>query len=178
VKGDYADLLRAVLHAEKPVIARVNGHALGTGLGLVAACTFSVALKGVQFGTPEINAGLFPMMVMALLARTLPRNRLLELMLLGEKIDAAEAARIGLVGQVVEPGDLDETIRTIEGQITSKSALITRLGLKAYAAQDGLPFDDAMTLLRERFRQVLGTEDAREGLAAFLEKREPRWVGR
>ncbi len=177
LKGDYADLLRAVMYAEKPIIARVNGHALGTGLGLVAACTFSVALRGTQFGTPEINAGLFPMMVMALLARTLPRSRMLEMMLLGEKIDATEAARIGLIGQVVEPGELDETVRTIETQIMHKSPLITRLGLRAYAAQDGLEFDAAMTLLRDRLKEVLTTADAREGLTAFLEKREPVWSG-
>jgi enoyl-CoA hydratase/carnithine racemase len=178
IKGDYADLLRAVLHAEKPIIARVNGPAFGTGLGLVAACTFSVALRGTQFGTPEIHAGLFPMMVMALLSRIVPRTRLLEMMLLGEKIDATEAARLGLIGQVVEPGELDETIRTIEMQICHKSPLITRLGMKAFAQQDGLEFDEAMTVLRERLTEVLATQDAREGLTAFLEKRTPSWVGR
>jgi enoyl-CoA hydratase/carnithine racemase len=178
VKGDYADLIRTVMRSEKPIIARVNGHALGTGLGLVAACTFSVALKGTQFGTPEINAGLFPMMVMSLLARRIPHHRLVELMLLGEKIDATEAARIGLIGQVVEPGELDETVRSIENQILHKSPLITRLGLRAYAKQDGLGFDEAMELMKGCLKEVLATEDAREGLTAFLEKREPSWVGR
>src|SRR5215813_4221954 len=116
-KGDYGDLLMTLLQYEKPTIARVNGHALGSGLGLVAACTFSVALVDAQLGTPEINAGLFPMMVMALLARVVPRRRFYEIMLLGEKIDAKEAEHIGLIGRAVEPGELDETIRELEAQL-------------------------------------------------------------
>ncbi len=178
VKGDYADLLMALLRCEKPTIARVNGHALGSGLGIVAACTFSVALVDAQFGTPEINAGLFPMMVMALLARVMPRRRLLEMMLLGEKIDATEAAKIGLIGHAVEPGELDERVREIEGQIALKSPLIVRLGLRAFASQEDLALDRALPMLRERLADVLSTEDAREGLLAFMEKRQPRWAGR
>jgi len=176
--GHYGDLLLALLRCEKPTIARVNGHALGTGLGIVAACTFSVALRDAQFGTPEINAGLFPMMVMSLLARTMPRRRLLEMMLLGEKIDATEAERLGLVSHAVEPGELDEKIREIEGQLVHKSQLVIRLGLRAFAAQEDLALEEALTLLRGRFGELLDTEDAREGLAAFLEKRDPRWQGR
>jgi enoyl-CoA hydratase/carnithine racemase len=177
-KGDYGDLLLALLRSDKPVIARVNGHALGGGLGLVAACTFSVALKDAQLGTPEITVGLFPMMIMAVLARVVPRRRLLEMMLLGDKIDASEAARIGLVGQAVDPGELDETIREIESQIVHKSPLIVKLGLRAFAAQDDLPLERALPLMREHFAQCLATDDAREGLVAFLEKRAPHWTGR
>jgi enoyl-CoA hydratase/carnithine racemase len=177
-KGDYADLLVALMRCDKPVIARVNGHALGTGLGLVAACTFSVGLKHAQFGTPEIHSGLFPMMVMALLARIVPRRRLLEMMVLGEKIDATEAERIGLLGQAVEPGELDETVRMIETQILHKSPAVVRLGLRAFAAQEDLDIDSAMAMLRGRFKEVLAMDDAREGLNAFLEKRTPTWSGR
>lgn len=177
-KGDYADLLLALVRCEKPVIARVNGHALGGGLGLVAACTFSVALKNAQLGTPEVNAGLFPMMVMSLLARCIPRRRLLEMMVLGEKIDAREAADFGLVGQCVEPGELDETIRSIEHAILKKSPLAIRLGLRAFAAQDDVELSRALPMMRERFSEILSTDDAREGLVAFLEKREPVWQGR
>ena len=178
IKGDYADLLLALLHSEKPVIARVNGHALGTGLGLVAACTFSVALMDAQFGTPEIHAGLFPIMVMGLLARLMSRQRLLEMMLLGEKIDAAEAARIGLVGHAVEPGELDETIRSIASQLMTKSPLAIRLGLRAFAAQEDVELARALPMLRKHFAESLNTNDAREGLTAFLEKRSPHWTGK
>lgn len=178
MRGDYADLLLTLLRCDKPTIARVNGHALGSGLGLVAACTFSVALMDAQFGTPEINAGLFPMMIMALLARVMPRKRLLEMMLLGEKVDATEAEAMGILTRVVEPGDLDETIREIETQLVQKSPLIVKLGLRAFAAQEDLEFEQALKMLRERFSGVLETEDAHEGLAAFLEKRAPVWRGR
>ncbi len=178
VKGDYADLLLALLRSEKPVIARVNGHALGTGLGLVAACTFSVALMDAQFGTPEIHAGLFPMMVMALLARIVTRQRLMEMMLLGEKIDATEAARIGLVGHAVEPGELDETIRSIASQLISKSPLAVRLGLRAFAQQEDVELAKSLPMLRKQFADSLNTDDAREGLLAFLEKRAPNWTGK
>jgi len=176
--GNYGDLLLALLRCEKPTIARVNGHALGTGLGLVAACTFSVALMDAQFGTPEINVGLFPMMVMTLLARTMPRRRLLEMMLLGEKIDATEAERYGIVTHAVEPGELDERVREIESLLVQKSPLIVRLGLRAFASQEDLALEEALTHLRGRLSELLDTEDAREGLAAFLEKRAPRWRGR
>jgi enoyl-CoA hydratase/carnithine racemase len=178
IKGDYADLLVALLNYDKPTIARVNGHALGTGLGLVAACTFSVALVDAQLGTPEINAGLFPMMVMALLARVVPRRRFYEMMLLGEKIDAKDAQQIGLIGHAVEPGELDETIREIETQLIHKSPLILTLGLRAAAAQEDLELAKALPMLRSRLQEVLNTEDAREGLMAFLDKREPHWAGR
>ena len=177
-RGDYADLLLSLLRCDKPTIARVNGHALGSGLGLVAACTFSVALRDAQFGTPEINAGLFPMMIMALLARIMPRKRLLEMMLLGEKVDAADAERMGILTRAVEPGELDETIREIEGQLLQKSPLVVKLGLRAFAAQEDLEMEQALKMLRERFANVLDTEDAHEGLAAFLEKRVPVWRGR
>jgi len=177
-RGDYADLLVTLLRCDKPTIARVNGHALGTGLGLVAACNFSVALKDAQFGTPEINAGLFPMMIMALLARIMPRKRLLEMMLLGEKIDAVDAEQFGIITRSVEPGDLDETIREIESQLVTKSPLILKLGLRAFASQEDMDFEAALKMLRERFTSVLETEDAHEGLAAFLEKRAPVWRGR
>ncbi len=177
-RGDYIDLLLTLLRCDKPTIARVNGHALGTGLGLVAACTFAVGLKDAQFGTPEINAGLFPMMTMALLARVVPRKRLLEMMLLGEKVDAIEAEHLGILTRSVEPGELDETIREIETQLTSKSPLVLKLGLRAFAAQEDVELEQALKMLRERFTNVLETEDAHEGLAAFLEKRAPVWRGR
>ena len=86
-KGDYADLLLAMTRATKPIVARVNGHAMGGGLGLVAASHFAVAQRGAKLGTPEINVGLFPMMIMAVLQRVVPRRRLLEMMLFGERME-------------------------------------------------------------------------------------------
>ncbi len=176
-KGDYADLLLALARATKPVIARVNGAAMGGGLGLVAASHFAVASTSAKLGTPEINVGLFPMMIMAVLARVVPQRRLLELMLLGERIDAAEAASLGLVSRAVDPAELDAAVEKYVAGVASKSPLTVKLGLEAYAAQADLSLADALPLLRERLGACLATNDAREGLMAFLEKRTPRWTG-
>ena len=177
IKGDYADLLLALAHFEKPVIAKVNGHAMGGGLGIVAACTLAIASSDAQLGTPEINVGLFPMMIMAVLARIVPRRRLLKMMLLGEKLTAAQAAEIGLC-EVVAPAELDAAVKTLAEGLGSKSPSTIRLGLRAFAAQDDLDLAAALPLLRERLAECLSTDDAREGLMAFLEKRSPRWSGR
>jgi enoyl-CoA hydratase/carnithine racemase len=176
--GDYSDLLLALANSDKPVVARVNGHAMGGGLGLVAACTFAVASTEAKLGTPEIDVGLFPMMIMAVLARHVSRRRLLEMMLLGEKLDAAEAARVGLVNRAVAPADLDAEVKKITDAVASKSPSTVRLGLKAFADQDDLDLETALPMLRTRLAECLSTDDAREGLMAFLEKRQPRWTGK
>jgi len=177
-KGDYADLLLALSKSDKPVVARVNGHAMGGGLGLVAASTFAVASTEAKLGTPEIDVGLFPMMIMAVLARHVPRRRLIEMMLTGEKLDAHEAARVGLVNRAAEPAVLDAEVRKITDVVATKSPITVRLGLRAFAAQDDLAIEQALPLLRERLGECLATDDAREGLMAFLQKRAPQWTGK
>ncbi len=177
-KGDYADLLLAMTRTEKPIVARVNGPAMGGGLGLVAASTFAIADREATLGTPEINVGLFPMMIMAVLARVVPRRKLLEMMLLGKKMSGDEALAIGLLTRAVAAADLDAAVAEITGEIAKKSPLTVGLGLRAFAAQDDLDLEEALPLLRDRLAECLGTEDAREGLMAFLEKRAPLWKGR
>jgi enoyl-CoA hydratase/carnithine racemase len=177
-KGDYADLLLALAKSDKPVIARVNGVAMGGGLGLVAASTFAIASADAKLGTPEIDVGLFPMMIMAILARHVPRRRLLQMMLLGEKFDAGEAARLGLVNEAVPAEGLDAAVAKLAAAIASKSPITVRLGLRAFAAQADLELDAALPLLRERLAECLATDDAREGLMAFLQKRPPQWTGK
>jgi enoyl-CoA hydratase/carnithine racemase len=177
-KGDYADLLLALTKSDKPVVARVNGHAMGGGLGLVAASTFAVAAEEARLGTPEIEVGLFPMMIMAVLARHVPRRRLLEMMLMGEKLDAREAARLGLVNRVVAASELDAEVKKITDGIAIRSPSTVRLGLRAFAAQDDLDLERALPMLRDRLAECLSTDDAREGLTAFLQKRAPQWTGK
>jgi enoyl-CoA hydratase/carnithine racemase len=177
-KGDYADLLLALTSSDKPVVAKVNGHAMGGGLGLVAASTFAVASTEAKLGTPEIDVGLFPMMIMAVLARHVPRRRLVQMMLLGEKLDADEAARLGLVNGTASPETLDSEVKKITDAIASKSPMTVRLGLRAFAAQDDLDLETAIPLLRERLGECLATDDAREGLMAFMQKRAPQWTGK
>jgi enoyl-CoA hydratase/carnithine racemase len=177
-KGDYVDLLLAMVRSSKPIVARVNGHAMGGGLGLVAASHFAVVARGAKLGTPEINVGLFPMMIMAVLARVVPRRRLLEMMLSGERMEADEAESIGLVSRAVDAVELDAAVQRYVDLVASKSPVTVRLGLEAFAAQDDLDLATALPMLRERLGAVLATDDAREGLMAFLEKRAPRWSGK
>jgi enoyl-CoA hydratase/carnithine racemase len=177
-KGDSTDLFLALAKSDKPVVARVNGPAMGGGLGLVAASTFAIASTEAKLGTPEIDVGLFPMMIMAVLARIVPRRRLLEMMLTGEKFDAQEAARLGIVNRVVAPEQLDAEVKKLTDAIASKSPSTVRLGLRAFAAQDDMDLEKALPMLRDRLAECLSTDDAREGLMAFLEKRAPKWTGK
>lgn len=177
-KGDYADLLMMIQRAPKPVVARVNGHAMGGGLGLVATCHFAVGVATAKLGTPEIDVGLFPMMIMAVLARLVPRRRLMRMMLYGEKLTARQAAELQILGEVVEPDALDDAVRAICETIASKSPMTVKLGLEAFAAQDDMDLETALPMLRDRLAACLATEDAQEGLMAFLQKRDPVWKGR
>ncbi len=176
--GDFSDLLLALVRSDKPVVAKVNGDAMGGGLGLAAASTFAIASSQARFGTPEVDLGIFPMMIMAVLARHVPRRRLLEMMLLGQRFAAEEAARLGIVNRAVAPEALDAEVKATTDALAAKSPSALRLGLRAFAAQDDLDLERALRLLRERLAEVLGTDDAREGLTAFIEKRAPTWTGR
>ena len=177
-RGDYADLLLAMVRAEKPIVARVNGHAMGGGLGLVAASTFAIADTTAKLGTPEVDVGLFPMMIMAVLARLVPRRALLDMMLLGKKLSAEEARAIGLVNEVAVAADMDGAVHRITEAIVSKSPITLALGLRAFAEQDDMDLASALPMLKARLGECLATEDAREGLMAFMEKRAPVWKGR
>jgi enoyl-CoA hydratase/carnithine racemase len=176
-KGDYRDLLLALWHSEKPVVARVNGHAMGGGLGLVAASTFAVASTEAKLGTPEIDVGLFPFMIMAVLERVMPRRRLVEMMLFGERLPAEAALAAGLVNAVAAPAELDAEVKRFTDRIVEKSPSTIRLGLQAMRDTEDLGLAEKLPILSERLGSCLATNDAREGLMAFLEKRAPKWTG-
>jgi enoyl-CoA hydratase/carnithine racemase len=177
-KGTFEDLLLALWNSTKPVIARVNGHAMGGGLGLVAASTFAVASTDAKLGTPEIGVGLFPFMILSVLERVMPRRKLLEMLLSGDKLDAGEAQAAGLVNRAVPPAELDAAVDAYTAMVASKSPITVRLGLEALRDTDGLTLKGKLPILAGRLAACLATEDAREGLTAFLEKREPKWTGR
>lgn len=176
--GDFGHLLTGVLNTEKPIVARVNGAAMGGGLGLAASSSFAVATREASFGTPEVHAGIFPMMIMPPLARIIPRRRLLEMILLGQRLGSDEALRLGLVNRVVEASELDAAVKAITDVLVNQSPITVAQGLRAFAEMDDMPFEDSFPLLKARLADMLDTEDAREGLTAFLEKRPPVWKGR
>jgi enoyl-CoA hydratase/carnithine racemase len=177
-KGDYADLLLRFTQLGKPTVARVNGVAMGGGLGLVASCDFALAAESAVLGTPEIKRGLFPMMIMAVLQRVVSRRRLLEMMLLGDKLTAQQAAEIELVNRAVPDERLDAEVAALAAKLAAQSPTAMRMGLAAYHHQADRSLADAVPHLQNQLFEILGTEDAREGLMAFMEKREPRWTGR
>ncbi|MGH2839522.1 MAG: enoyl-CoA hydratase/isomerase family protein [Solirubrobacteraceae bacterium] len=162
----------------KPVLCAANGHVLAGALGLALACDLVVAKETASFGTPEINVGLFPFMIAALIARNVGRKKMSELLLLGERIDAHEAQRLGIVNRVTAPDEFDAAVADWASTLASKSPLLMRLGKDALYAQQDLAFEDALQYLRAQLEIALATDDAREGVAAFFDKREPRWTGR
>jgi enoyl-CoA hydratase/carnithine racemase len=162
----------------KPVICAAGGHVLAGALGLALACDLVIASERATFGTPEINVGLFAFMVSALLARNVGRKTCSELLLLGERIDAHEAHRVGIVNRVVAHDELDGAVAAWAQRLAGRSSVIMRLGKDALARTQDMALDEALEVLREQLTQTLTTDDAREGVAAFLERREPRWSGR
>jgi enoyl-CoA hydratase len=162
----------------KPTLCAANGHVLAGALGLALACDLVVAKEGATFGTPEINVGIFPFMIMALIYRNVGRKKTNELLLLGERVDAAEAERIGLVNRVVPADAFDAAVADWAARLAAKSPLLMRLGKEAMHRQQDLPFGDAVEYLHGRFTLALATEDIQEGVRAFFEKREPVWTGR
>lgn len=175
----FPRLFRLFSELGKPSICAASGHALAGGFGLVLACDMVVARESATFGTPEINVGIFPFMLMALLYRNLPRKRVNELMLLGERVSASEAKELGFVNRVVPDNeDFDAAVMEWGTRLASKSPVLMRFGKDAMRRQDDMSYDDALDYLQAQLSLAFATEDAREGLTAFLAKREPIWTGR
>lgn len=178
--GTYVDLnlMLAGRGIGKPTIAKVNGHAMAGGLGLVVACDLAIAADDAQFATPEINVGLWPMMIMSTIFRNVPRKKAMELLLTGDRIDAATAEKLGVITRAVPRERLDAEVQALCDKIVSKSPLIMQMGLDAYHYMQDLDLEPALRHLEGELGRVLGTEDAAEGLMAFLQKRTAQWKGR
>ena len=174
----FPRLFRLIGELGKPTICAANGHVLAGALGLALACDLIVASEDARFGTPEINVGLFPFMIMALIYRNVPRKKTTEMLLLGERLTAEEAREAGIVNKVVPAEEFDAAVADWAAKLASKSPLVMKLGKDAMWRQLDMPLMDALDYLRSQLTIELSTEDAIEGVTAFFEKREPNWKGR
>lgn len=177
-RGGFVELMLAMNRCPKPIIARVNGHALGGGFGLVLNCDMAVAASHATFGTPEVKVGLFPMMITAVIQRNLHRKHALELMLTGERIDAERALSFGVVNRVAPEGGLDETLGELVDRVSSFSPAVLGLGRRAFYDTQDMSFEEALRALHSELTINTLAEDAAEGIMAFMTKREPNWKGR
>lgn len=174
----YAGLLKRLYAFSKPTVARVNGHCLAGGTGFMLACDIVVAKQSAMFGTPEVNVGLFPMMIGALIFRNVPRKKAMEMVLLGEKLTAAQALDMGMITRVTADDALDGEVEKIVTQLGEKSPIGTALGKQAFFAAEEMNLGDALDYLSAKLGEVMATGDAAEGITAFLEKRKPVFQGR
>jgi enoyl-CoA hydratase len=174
----FVSLFKLIGELGKPTLCAVRGHVLAGALGISLACDLVLASEGATFGTPEINVGIFPFMIMSLIYRNVPRKKANELLLLGERLSAQEALAAGLVNRVVSDGEFDAAVADWAGKLAAKSPVIMRLGKEAMRRQLDMPLDDALEYLRAQLALALSTEDVVEGVSAFFEKREPEWKGR
>jgi enoyl-CoA hydratase len=174
----FPRLFRTIMGLGKPTICAANGHVLAGALGLALCCDLIVAKDTAGFGTPEINVGVFPFMIMALIYRNVPRKKTNELLLLGDRLTAEEAREAGIVNRVEPAERFDEAVDEWATKLAGKSPVLMKLGKDAMYRQLDMPFEDALEFLRSQLSLALATEDIQEGVKAFFEKREPNWSGR
>ena len=177
-QSNYANMLRAARRATVPVIGRINGYCLAGGMGLLATCDMAIASSNAKFGLPEVKVGLFPMQVAALMQSIIPPRMFAEMCYTGEMIDADEALAIGLVNAVVKPEALDYKVSELVGRVTANSPAAIRRGKYALTTILGMTPDQALDHMEAQVGLMSLTEDAKEGLTAFAEKRAPDWTGK
>jgi enoyl-CoA hydratase/carnithine racemase len=175
---EYATFIKRLANFPKPTVARVNGYCLAGGMGLMLSCDIVIAAETAKFGTPEVNVGLFPMMIGALIFRNVVRKKAMEMILLGERMSAREAMGMGLVTRVVPPEDLDEEVNGVLRILSKKSPIGMKLGKEAFYIMADMPFEEAIDYLSGKIMELATTEDTAEGITAFLEKRDPVFKGK
>jgi enoyl-CoA hydratase/carnithine racemase len=173
-----ADLFRAMDRCNLPIIARVNGGAFGGGVGLVCACDFAVSVDTAKFGTTEARVGVFPMMSLPLLMRVISRRRLQEMCFFAERFDAHEALRLEIVNRVVAEDVLDAAVDELVAKLVANSPVALRMGRRAFAAMSDLSLHDALNLAQTILPIMSQSEDTKEGMLAFAERRSPQWPNR
>ena len=173
--GLMEQMSHVIAYMKKPVIASVHGYAVANGAGLIAACDLAVVAEGTKIGTTAINVGLFCMGPAVPLSRSLGRKRCMEMLLTGDMIDAEDAERWGLVNKVVPADQLEEETLALANKLTEKSPLALQMGKQSFYGMSDMEFGKALEYSNETFAALCVTEDAQEGVDAFLKKRKPVW---
>jgi len=174
----FLEFFRLMPRLGKPSLCAANGHVVAGGMGLALSCDLVIAKEGADFWTPEINIGAFPYMIMALIYRNVPRKKVNEMMLLGERVSGDDLVAYGLANRVVPEEEFDDTVADWAVRLAAKSPVLMRLGHDAMYRQQDMALDDALEYLRSQLSLTFTTEDIVEGTQAFFEKREPNWKGR
>jgi enoyl-CoA hydratase/carnithine racemase len=176
--GNYARLLKRLAGYSKPTVAKINGYCLAGGMGLMLACDIVISRNDTKFGTPEVIVGLFPMMIGALIYRNVLRKKAMEMVLMGEKLSSDQALEMGLITRAVPSQKLDAEVEQTLNSLAAKSPVGIKIGKEAFYTMADMPFEEAVDFLSVKIAEVAATEDAREGITAFLEKRKPVFKGK
>ena len=169
------DVSLALRHLYKPVICKIQGSVLAGALLMVSNSTHAIAIKEAKFSAPEIKRGLWPFMVMAGLFRVMPRRAGLDFVMRGQPINAKKAEEWGLINESVNKDELDSRVSSLATELASLAPGTMQFGLEAYEKQDSMSFDEALPYLQKQIAKCFEGDDAKEGISAFLEKREPDW---
>jgi len=175
--GGFDSISLLIRNINKPVICKIQGSVYAGALLMVSNATHAIAVNEAKFAAPEIKRGIWPFMVMAGLFRVMPKRQGLDFIMRGEAIDAMTAEKYGLITQAVAQDELDQTVNKLATDFANLPPKTMKMGLAAYNRQDAMAFDDALPYLKEQLAKCLQAEDAKEGIAAFFEKREPQWKG-
>ncbi len=169
------EMFRVVERCHKPLIARVNGHAMGGGMGLVCMCDLVVAADHAKFATPEAKIGVFPMMILCVLLPQIPLRKLKEMAFTAEPLTARQAQEFGIVNQVVASDQLDAVLENLLDKILANSPVALQLGKEAFQAMQNMSLEERFKYAQPMIARLAETDDAQEGFTAFLEKRDPNW---
>ena len=169
------DISLSLRHLYKPVICKIQGSVLAGALLIVTNATHAIAVEDAKFSAPEIHRGLWPFMVMAGLFRVMPKRAGLDFIMRGQPINSSEAEKWGLINKSVDKEGLDDAVNSLAEELANLAPETMQFGLEAYEKQDSKSFDEALPYLKEHIAKCFEGRDAKEGIAAFLEKRKPNW---